>query len=112
MEAGDDIIHRAHKGDDIELTEYMQIVSGYMDQQEWCKLEMREAFEVFDTENTNNVTFGDVRRVFHELGEKLTDVEIEEQMKEFAEKTEDKVLNLTVHDFSSMILNLHPVLNR
>ena len=44
--------------------------------------EIREAFDVFDRENNGFVTHADLKFVMGQLGEKLTDEEVNEMLKE------------------------------
>ena len=114
MEPSREVIDMAQGGDEnlIGLTEYMVIVSDHMDQWNWCAAEIAESFEVFDSESSGLISYEDVRRVFHEIGEKLNDNEIESQMKEFAERTDDKAVNLTINDFSTIVLGSNTLVSK
>jgi len=44
--------------------------------------EMIEAFQVFDTDGNGSITADELRQIFNNLGEKLTDEEISDMIKE------------------------------
>jgi calmodulin len=43
-----------------------------------AEAEMLEAFQVFDTDGNGSITADELRQIFNNLGEKLTDEEIDE----------------------------------
>jgi Ca2+-binding EF-hand superfamily protein len=49
----------------------------------WCKLEVQEAFDVFDKEKSGVITIPQFKRVINRIGEKLTDSEIDQQYFQF-----------------------------
>ena len=55
------------------------LVSGRDDNAEE---EMLEAFQVFDTDGNGSITADELRQIFNNLGEKLTDEEITDMIKE------------------------------
>ena len=68
--------------------------SGVIDYNEFCdmmtakmaerdpKEEMAKAFRLFDDDNTNKISFKNLKRVAKELGENMTDEEIQEMIEE------------------------------
>ena len=46
------------------------------------KSELREAFNVFDTDGNGTISEDELRQVMHNLGEKLTDEDIKAMMRE------------------------------
>ena len=53
--------------------------------------EIREAFRVFDKENNGYITTQEMRFVMSNLGEKLTDEEIEEMINEADEDDDGRI---------------------
>lgn len=55
--------------------------------------EMEKAFQLFDEDGTGRVTLKNMRRIARELGENLTDDELQAMIDEF-DKDEDGAINL------------------
>lgn len=54
--------------------------------------ELREAFKVFDRDNSGTITAAELRRVLSSLGENLTDAEIDEMIQS-ADKNGDGTID-------------------
>lgn len=55
--------------------------------------EIMEAFKVFDKDGEGSISMSDLRHVMTNLGEKLTDEEIEEMMREADVDSTDQQIN-------------------
>ena len=64
--------------------------------------ELNKAFKIFDKENTGYISAAELRGVMTTLGEKLTDEEIEDLIKE-ADIDSDGMINY--HEFVKMMLS-------
>jgi hypothetical protein len=53
--------------------------------------ELREAFQIFDTKNNGYITLMDLKDVMVSLGEKLSDVELEDMIKEADANKDGKI---------------------
>jgi Ca2+-binding EF-hand superfamily protein len=90
-------------GDQLDLNEYMSFVlSCSSSQTEWCLPEMHETFSLFDRENCGYIAAAQFKRTFGRLGEKLTDIEIEDQMDDFDLNNE---FNLELNNYYKMLLS-------
>ena len=62
------------------------LFAGFRNQDYTCwyaiKSELREAFNVFDTDGNGTISEDELRQVMHNLGEKLTDEDIKAMMRE------------------------------
>ncbi|MCE0481384.1 calmodulin-like 3 [Datura stramonium] len=70
-----------HDNGAMEFTEFLNLISKKMketDQEE----ELKEAFKVFDKDQNGYISANDLRHVMINLGEKLTDEEAEQMIKE------------------------------
>lgn len=65
----------------IEFNEFLQMMSKKMREGD-SEDELKEAFKVFDKDNNGVITSTELRRVMTNLGEKLTDEEVEDMIKE------------------------------
>jgi Ca2+-binding EF-hand superfamily protein len=74
---------RALSQNPINLQEFMNLMMYGASTESWCRAEMIEAFEVFDKDNTGLINQQQTKRVLHRLGEKLSDVEIDQQFFQF-----------------------------
>ena len=71
----------ADQSGEIEFPEFLQMMTGKMngrDQRE----EIMKVFALFDEENTGKITFRNLKKVANELGEDLTDDELQEMLEE------------------------------
>jgi calmodulin len=69
--------------DDITIEKFLQIVVDCMKHPNWAANEMNESFALFDKEGDGVIQPSALRRVFNKLGEKLTDTELEDSLKEY-----------------------------
>lgn len=69
--------------DDINLDKFLQIVTDCMKHPNWAANEMNESFALFHKDNKGFIEPPELKRVFAKLGEKLTDAELEDQLREF-----------------------------
>jgi Ca2+-binding EF-hand superfamily protein len=69
--------------DDITVDRFLQIVTDCMRHPNWAANEMNESFALFDKDNNGLIEPSELRRVFTKLGEKLTETELEDQLREF-----------------------------
>eukprot|EP00474_Spongospora_subterranea_P010462 CRZ10920.1 hypothetical protein [Spongospora subterranea] len=74
----------------IEFNEFVKLMTGRMSQRD-SKEEIMKVFQLFDTDNTGFITFRNLKRVCQELGEKLTDVEIQELIDEADRDNDDQI---------------------
>ena len=95
FEASSETMSQMKKSDSIGVAEYMQYMTSFLSEtSNWCKLELQEAFEVFDKEKTSLITVPQIKRVVNRIGEKLTDAEIEQQYFQF-DMNSEMVLDIT-----------------
>ena len=69
--------------------------------------EIREAFKVFDRDNNGFISAAELRHVMTSIGEKLTDDEVDEMIRE-ADQDGDGRIDCTLHILST-ILPLEPL---
>ena len=69
--------------DDITIDKFLQIVTDCMKHPNWGANEMNESFALFDRDRNGFIEPPELRRVFTKLSEKLTDTELEDQLREF-----------------------------
>ena len=94
FEPSNETIKHMQKMDTIGLGEYMTFMTSLLgESSHWCKLELQEAFEVFDKEKTALITIPQIKRVLNRIGEKLTDPEIDQQYFQF-DMNNDMVLDI------------------
>ena len=65
----------------IDFEEFLQMMAKKMKDTD-TEEEMKEAFKVFDRDNNGFISAQELRLVMANLGEKLTDEEVEEMIKE------------------------------
>jgi len=75
----------------LSLDNFMVIMANKMSEKD-TKEEILKAFKLFDDDETGNITFGNLRRVAKELGENLTDEELQEMIEE-ADRDDDGEVN-------------------
>ncbi len=89
------------KGPKVDLNEYMSfMISCCSTQQQWCAAEIDETFQLYDREHVGFITNAQFKRTLGRIGEKLTEVEIEQQMKEM----ETQNGNVELSGFTNLIL--------
>ncbi|KAG5486212.1 hypothetical protein LSCM1_07332 [Leishmania martiniquensis] len=67
--------------DVISFSQFVQIMTHKMSQRD-SREEMLKAFVLFDTEGTGKISFQNLKRVAIELGENMTDAELQEMIDE------------------------------
>lgn len=85
LEPTNDINERIKRGDAVQLSEYMSILTKLMENQDYCSNEVQEVFDIIDQERKGHITIPDIKRFFHDIGEKQMDMEIEEQILGFTD---------------------------
>ena len=65
----------------IDFEEFLQMMTAKMGSRD-TKEEILKAFRLFDDDNSGTITFKDLKRVAKELGENLTDEELQEMIDE------------------------------
>ncbi|KAL4237816.1 hypothetical protein ACF0H5_002528 [Mactra antiquata] len=66
---------------EIDFDEFLMMMAKKLNDVDH-EAEMKEAFEIFDRENNGFITHADLKFVMCQLGEKLTDEEVSEMLKE------------------------------
>merc|ERR1711872_740356 len=70
---------------------FMVLMANKMSEKD-TKEEIMKAFKLFDDDDTGNITFANLKRVAKELGENLTDEELQEMIDE-ADRTGNGEVN-------------------
>jgi Ca2+-binding EF-hand superfamily protein len=65
----------------IDFSEFIEMMPR-QEKDDNAEEEMLEAFQVFDTDGNGSITADELRQIFMNLGEKLTDEEITDMIKE------------------------------
>ncbi|KAH9599912.1 EF-hand domain [Trypanosoma melophagium] len=65
----------------IGFPEFMELMARKMTERD-SREEMMKAFHLFDDDNTGKITFKNLKRVAQELGENMTDAELQEMIDE------------------------------
>ncbi|XP_067324502.1 calmodulin-like [Anolis sagrei] len=66
----------------VDFPKFLALVAKNMKSNEDQEAEIREAFRVFDKNGNGYITVGELRHVMTNLGEKLTDAEVDQMIKE------------------------------
>ncbi|XP_015770629.1 PREDICTED: caltractin isoform X2 [Acropora digitifera] len=75
----------------IDFNEFLQMMTAKMSEKD-SKEEILKAFKLFDDDNTGKISFKNLKRVAKELGENLTDEELQEMIDE-ADRDGDGEIN-------------------
>jgi centrin-1 len=65
----------------ISFSQFLQVMTKRMEERD-PEEQMRQAFRLFDDDNTGRISFKNIKRVSIELGENLTDEELREMIEE------------------------------
>jgi len=66
----------------IDMNEFMNLMTSQIDQQQNSEAHIMEMFRVFDEDETGRMSFKNLKRVATEIGENLTDEELQEMLDE------------------------------
>lgn len=79
----EDMIREADKDGNgtIDFSEFIEMMPA-QERDDNAEEEMLEAFRVFDTDGNGSITADELRQIFNNLGEKLTDEEISDMIEE------------------------------
>jgi calmodulin len=69
--------------EDITLDKFLQIVTDCMKHPNWAANEMNESFHLFDKGSNGFIEPPELKRVFNKIGEKLSETELQDQLREF-----------------------------
>ncbi|KAI9137157.1 Centrin-1 [Paraphysoderma sedebokerense] len=75
----------------IDFNEFLELMTGKMAERD-SRTEILKAFKLFDDDNTGSISFKNLKRVARELGENLTDEELQEMIDE-ADRDGDGVVS-------------------
>lgn len=81
------------KANQIRFQEFLNLISQLMNERD-IQDEMMKAFELFDVDKTGKISLDNLRTVAEQLGEKMTDGELEEMIRE-ADLDKDGFVNDT-----------------
>lgn len=94
-----------NKNGSIDFDEFVKMMIGYQRRAD-PEQEMREAFRVFDKDNNGYISADELRYVMTNLGEKLTDQEVAEMIRE-ADMNGDGMVDY--NEFIKLLCNTEPV---
>jgi len=78
----DDMARNMIRGPTFGLPELLQVMARFMGDSSKKKEEIRESFSVFDRDGTGMISAAELRHVMTNIGEKLTDQEVDEMIRE------------------------------
>ena len=70
-------------GELIDFETFLTIVLEHMEKPLWIRNEAQEAFSIFDKDGNGFLDAVEMKRVLNKIGEELTDVEIEDQLRHY-----------------------------
>lgn len=78
----DEIIRNVIRNQSFALAELYQVMSRFLTDTRNKQEEIREAFRVFDRDGTGMISAAELRHVMTNIGEKLSDQEVDEMIRE------------------------------
>jgi len=75
----------------IDFNDFMEMMRGRMPDKN-SRAEVNKVFALFDEDETGKISFRNLKRIAHELGETLTDEELQEMIEE-ADRDGDGLVN-------------------
>jgi calmodulin len=78
----DDIARNMIRGPTFGLPELLQVMARFMGESRNKQEEIRESFSVFDRDGTGMISAAELRHVMTNIGEKLSDQEVDEMIRE------------------------------
>lgn len=95
-------IRRSEEMEGVDLKEFLRIISDqYVDHPQWCSMALNDSFAIFDKDGNGYLDATELKRVFTKLGEELTDMEMEDQVREY-DIDGDK--NVVLTEYMKMVL--------
>ena len=88
-----------NKSGNIDFEEFLDMMTARMSDKD-TREDIYKVFKLFDDDGTNTITLKNLRRVARELGETMTDEELQEMI-ERADSNNDKVV--TMDDFYNIM---------
>jgi len=99
------LVEDVHRGDTsqrgVTLPDFTEIMTEKYSIRD-PRIEMQKAFQLFDDDNTGKISLRNLRRVARELGENLSDEELQAMIDEF-DKDQDGAIN--EEEFMGIMLN-------
>jgi len=78
----DEVVRNVIRNSSFGLPELYQVMSRFMNDPRDKEEEIREAFRVFDRDGTGTISAAELRHVMTNIGEKLSDQEVDEMIRE------------------------------
>lgn len=76
---------------EIEIDEFLALIEKELFGQEWSQEDFQASFSLFDADNHGTISAKELKKVLENLGETVTDFEVEEMIK-FADKDSDGLI--------------------
>eukprot|EP00759_Apiculatamorpha_spiralis_P007551 PhF_6_TR14729/c0_g1_i1/m.23154/K16466/CETN3, CDC31; centrin-3 len=99
------LVEDVHRGDTtqrgVTLSDFTEVMTEKYSTRD-PRVEMQKAFQLFDDDNTGKISLRNLRRVARELGENLSDEELQAMIDEF-DKDQDGSIN--EEEFMNIMLN-------
>jgi len=93
-------------GQTFALAELYQVMSRFLTDTRDKEEEIREAFRVFDRDGSGMISAAELRHVMTNIGEKLSDQEVDEMIREI-DVDRDGQVNYEGNDQTAVITGLH-----